>query len=158
MKRQSSSITSPPSPAWRYGWAVGLGMAFGLIPKDSAVCYLFAGLALFLPVSVPAAIVSAVAFSGLAPFLDRWTDPIGFWLLSQPGLEGLWRSLEAAPLAVWFRWHNTIVVGSLAVALVSLLPVQWLVTRIAGRFLRTGSVGIARQRPLAPGFAPELES
>lgn len=158
MKRQSSSITSPPSPAWRYGWAVGLGMAFGLIPKDSAVCYLFACLALFLPVSVPAAIVSAVAFTGLAPWLDRWTDPLGFWLLSHPGLEGFWRGLEAVPWSVWLRLQNTVVVGSTVVVLVALLPVQWLVTRSAHRLLQTGSVRITPQQPLVPGFAPELES
>lgn len=158
MKRQSSSKHDPPTPAWRYGWAVALGMAFGLIPKDSALCYLFALLALFLPISVPAALVSAVAFSGLAPLLDRWTDPLGFWLLSQPALEGFWRGLEATPAAVWFRSQNTVVVGSIALALVAFLPTGWLFARLAGRLRRAWPTRVAQPRPLVPGFAPELES
>jgi len=158
MKRQSSSTKAPPPPAWRYGWAVALGMAFGLIPKDSAVCYFFALSAAILPISIPAAVVSAVAFTGLAPLLDRWTDPLGFWLLSLPALEGFWRGLEAHPAAVWLRLHNSVVVGSTALALTTLLPLGWLVTRLTRRAQRSGASRVARQRPLVPGFAPELES
>jgi uncharacterized protein (TIGR03546 family) len=158
MKRQSSSKHDPPTPGWRYGWAVALGMGFGLIPKDSALCYLFALLALFLPISVPAAIVSAVTFSVLAPLLDRWTDPIGFWLLSQPALEDFWRGLEATAVAVWFRSENTVVVGSIALALIAFLPTGWLVARLAGRLRRAWPTRAVQPRPLVPGFAPELES
>lgn len=158
MKRQSSSNPDPPRPAWRYGWAVALGMAFGLIPKDSALCYLFALLAMFLPISIPAAIVSAVAFSGLAPLLDRWTDPLGFWLLSQPALAGFWRGLEATSVAVWFRCQNTVVVGSIALALLAFLPAGWLAARLADRLRRAWSTRVAQPRPLVAGFAPELES
>lgn len=158
MKRQSLSKHDPPPLAWRFGWAVALGMAFGLIPKDSALCYLFALLALFLPISVPAAVVSAVVFSGLAPLMDRWTDPLGFWLLSHPALEGFWRGLEATPAAVWLRCHNTVVVGSLAVALIALLPISWLVAALVGRLRRFWRTPAVQQRPFIPGFAPELES
>lgn len=158
MKRQSSSKPDLPTPAWRYGWAVALGMAFGLIPKDSALCYLFALPALFLPISLPTAVVSAVAFSGLAPLLDRWTDPLGFWLLSQPALAGFWLGLEATPVAVWFRSQNTVVIGSSALALLAFLPAGWLAARLAGRLRRACSPRVAQPRPLVASFAPELES
>ncbi len=118
---QPETLRTLPPP-WRYGMAVVLGLTIGLLPKDSAICYILAVLGIFLPVSLPVAVVSAAVFSIIGPFLDAITDPVGYWLLTQPSLNSFWQTVAATPGSTWLRLNNSVVVGSLAIAGIFAIP------------------------------------
>lgn len=144
-------------PAWRFGLAVVLGLTIGLIPKESAICYLVAVVGLALPVSLPTALVSAVVFSILGQHLDSITDPLGFWLLTQPALSSFWRAVDTIPGSAWMNLNNSVVVGSMVVAgfcsVPTLLLANWVTRRIQMFIAARPSAVVAS----APSFVTELE-
>ncbi len=123
MRRKNNHVSQPNSFPHRVACGLVLGLFIGLLPKDSALCYLVALIALLSPISIWAVIVSAASFSFLGPLLDTWTDAVGFWLLSQPLLLPVWNWLESVPAIAWFRLNNTVVVGSFGLAGLASLPV-----------------------------------
>ncbi len=144
-------------PVWRYGLAVVLGLIIGLIPKESAICYMVAVGGLILPISLPTALVSAVIFSFLGQQLDSITDPVGFWLLTQPGLGSMWQAVDTIPGSAWMKLNNSVVVGSIVVAGISSVPVlvlaNWLTRQIQLFFAARPTDVVAS----APSFVTELE-
>ncbi|MBL8891713.1 MAG: hypothetical protein JNL67_17165 [Planctomycetaceae bacterium] len=156
---QDSEPDSPPQnfPTWRYGLAVVFGMAIGLVPKDSAACYLLALLGLFSPGSLPVMAVSTLVFSWLGPSLDSISDPLGYWVLTQPSLSSVWQMLETVPGHRWFQFQNSVVVGSIVISAGAAIPVFFIAKSIARWWqcwMLTGSSGRASAKPT---FATELE-
>lgn len=154
-----SEPDSPPTnfPTWRYGLAVAFGMAIGLVPKDSAACYILALIGLFSPGSLPVMAVSAVVFSILGPRLDAISDPIGYWVLTQPSLSWFWQALEAVPGQRWLRLNNSVVVGSIVIAAVAAVPVFFIAKSIARRGQRWLLTGSSNRASAKTSFATELE-
>ncbi len=66
----------------------------------------------------------AIAVTGLIGFfLDPVFDGIGYWMLVDLGsLRSLWITISSMPLLPYFRFNNTVVMGSLTFALASFIP------------------------------------
>lgn len=157
MPRPQPDSTRQMPPPWRFAMAVVLGLMIGLLPKESAICYLLAVCGLFLPVSLPIALVSAIFFSLLGPQLDSLTDPVGFWLLTQPSLSSLWQVVESTPGSAWLKLNNSVVVGSIVAAGILGVPTffvaNWGTRQIQAFFAARPTDAV----PSGPTFVTELE-
>ena len=107
-----------------------MGMLIGLLPKDSALPYVFALITLLSNGNLLCAAVSGVLFSCLGPTLDTITHPIGLYVLSSEVMQPTFAWLYELPFARWTRFENTVVMGSLLLGLVAALPLHLVSKRL----------------------------
>lgn len=112
---------------------IALGSILGLTPLvniHNAV--VFAALVL-LNVSFAGGMLGWALFVPIGFILDPLFDWLGHALLLAPSLRGLWTSLYNTPIVPLTNFNNTVVLGSLAFALLLFLPLffatRWAVTR-----------------------------
>ncbi len=108
--------------AYRVAGGIATGLLIGVLPKDSALPYLFGVFAILLPFSLLATAISAVIFSMVSPLLDPTWDQVGYEILSSSHFHsfGVW--LETLPAVAWTRFNNTVVMGSLVCSTAAWLP------------------------------------
>jgi uncharacterized protein (TIGR03546 family) len=101
-----------------------LGSILGLSPMftlQGAIVWL---VLLILNVNLSAGLLALTVFSLFAYLLDPAFHALGYWLLVRvDALQTMWTTLYNAPLAPLTRFNNTVVLGSLVVALLAFLPV-----------------------------------
>jgi uncharacterized protein (TIGR03546 family) len=101
-----------------------LGSILGLSPMftlQGAIVWL---VLLILNVNLSAGLLALTVFSLFAYLLDPAFHALGYWLLVRvDALQAMWTTLYNAPLAPLTRFNNTVVLGSLVVALLAFLPV-----------------------------------
>lgn len=124
------SAASPNQIAWGYA----LGTIWGLTPLASLHNLLVLILVAILNVNIAAVMFSFALFSFFAWLLDPLFHSLGYLVLVQiPALQPLWTSLYNAAIAPLTRFNNTIVMGSLVLAVLMLLPnyffFKWFVRR-----------------------------
>ncbi|MBK8575035.1 MAG: TIGR03546 family protein [Elusimicrobia bacterium] len=119
-------------------WAI-----IGLTPKGSlhnAIVVLFI---FFLPVNKSASLVAAALFSLIAYLMDPMFNRVGEFLLTLSPLHGFWTALYNTPVVPWTRFNNTLVLGSLTVALALFVPIfvgsVWAVTKYRERVVAIAS-------------------
>lgn len=101
-----------------------LGSILGLSPMFTLQGVLLWFIILMLDVNLSAAFLSITLFSLIAYLLDPIFHSIGYYLLVEvDGLQNFWTFLYNAPIAPLTRFNNTVVMGSLAGALVLTVPV-----------------------------------
>jgi uncharacterized protein (TIGR03546 family) len=83
---------------------------------------LLAATRLNLAVAGLGAMVAALIAVGCDSFFDR----VGWYVLSQPSLAGVWVRLYETPWVPWTHFDNSIVMGSFVTGLALLLPVHWI--------------------------------
>jgi len=112
---------------------IALGSILGLTPLvniHNAV--VFAALVL-LNVSFAGGMLGWALFVPIGFILDPLFDWLGHALLLAPSLRGLWTSLYNTPIVPLTNFNNTVVLGSLAFALLLFLPLffatRWAVAR-----------------------------
>lgn len=115
--------------------AVGFSLIAGLTPLFSLHNLLVLLLVFILPINLSSFFLGVVFFSGIAYLLDPLFHQLGRVILTEPALELFWTDLYNSTLWRLERFNNTIVMGSLAVSLVSFIPVH-LLTRSAVRRYR----------------------
>ncbi len=104
------------------------GLAIGMMPKDNLFVVSLAATACFLRMNYLLAIVTVVVVSYGAPLRDGvpWTDSIaggmGKWMLETSFLQTLWMKVAELPIMPWFRWNNSVVLGSFGVGMASFFP------------------------------------
>jgi len=136
---------------------IALGMIIGLIPKDSAFAYGFASIALMMPVSLFATLLSAISFSMASSQFDLIFDPVGYEILSAPMLHSIWQWLESFPISQWTRFNNSVVMGSMTVGVLAVLPVYWVTGWILSAFLKIVTPPQHDDSPSQPPFVTERE-
>ncbi len=100
-----------------------LGMVIGLTPFLSLHNFVIILMIILFSINVSMAIFSFGIFSGVAYLFDPLFHDLGFLLLVDFNfLKGIWSSLYNVPVLALSRYNNTIVMGSLASAIVLLLP------------------------------------
>ncbi|HTN76481.1 MAG TPA: TIGR03546 family protein [Pirellulaceae bacterium] len=99
------------------------GMLLGFIPKDNLLAVALGVMLLALRFNLTIATTSAAVFSAIAVVLDPIADALGRAVLTHPQLDHFWSTLYELPLAPWTRFHNTVVMGSLLLALALATPV-----------------------------------
>ena len=106
--------------------AVAFGMMIGLAPV-SALQNLFVFLLVCLfRVNLSMFFISFGVFKLFAFALDPLLDWLGFILLVDfEGLRPFWISVTSGPIWPYFRFNNTIVLGSLVLGILAWFPVYW---------------------------------
>ncbi|MDH3251225.1 MAG: TIGR03546 family protein [Ignavibacteria bacterium] len=101
-----------------------LGSLLGFSPMFTLQGLLVWLVIFVLNVNLASAILSITLFSLFAFLLDPVFHRLGYLLLVQiDGLRDLWTSLYNAPVAPLTRFNNTVVLGSLAFAVLSFIPI-----------------------------------
>ena len=129
----SKTLRGPDRPK-QVALGICLGMCVGLLPKDSACCYLFIAALILSNANLLAGILSGLAFSLIGTALDEVAHSLGAVLLTFDPLENFWIWFQQLPLSAWTRLENTVVVGLLAIALLAFLPVYKFSHVIAERY------------------------
>ncbi len=115
---------------------LALGSILGLTPLLSVHNAVVFALIVLLNVSFPGAMLGWALFLPLGFALDPVFDLVGRrLLLDTPALVPLWTALDNMPVAPLTNFNNTVVLGSLVLALALFLPLFF-----AGRW------GVARYR------------
>ncbi len=101
---------------------ISLAMVMGLTPLLSLHNVLVVFLLLVLRVNIASFLLAWVFFSGLAYLFDPQFNQLGEYLLSRADLIPLWTDFYNQPIARLFNFNNTLVLGSLVVALLAFIP------------------------------------
>ncbi|MGH7613463.1 MAG: TIGR03546 family protein [Gemmatimonadales bacterium] len=105
---------------------IALGSILGLTPLFNLHNLAIAALILLFNVSVPGALLGWAMFVPLGFALDPLFEALGRQLLLEtPALVPLWTSLANVPVVPLTNFNNTVVLGSLAFALLAFVPI-WL--------------------------------
>lgn len=100
-----------------------LGSIIGLTPMMSLHNVFVCILILLLNVNIPSAMFGLALFSAFAYLLDPLFHEVGYFLLTQVAwLTPYWTTLYNIPIAPLTRFYNTVVMGSLATSIVTLIP------------------------------------
>lgn len=97
--------------------SLAFGLLLGFVPKDNLIAAMLGVLLLALRFNLTLATTSAALFSAVAAVLDPVADSLGRSVLTLPALAPLWARLYELPLLPWTRFNNTVVMGSLLLAL-----------------------------------------
>lgn len=101
-----------------------LGSIIGLTPFFSLHNVVVWMLIFLLKVNVASAFLSIAVFSLVGLVLDPIADIIGYRILAQTeALHGVWTALYNMPIVPFTRFNNTIVMGSVVIALLLFIPV-----------------------------------
>lgn len=111
-----------------------LGLAIGLLPKDSLLPYALGVIAILTPGNLFCLAIGITATSFLSIHLDPVTHPIGSWILTYQPLQTTWSWLHELPMAPWTRFNNTVVMGNLALGLALALPIYLLSRTLFAKF------------------------
>jgi len=148
------ALNSAQSP-WQVTLAITLGMVAGLTPMSGIQTVVVLFLAFVLNIHLGLFFVASALFAGVAYLLDPWFEQIGYVLLVNEGLQGLWTVWYNNGVMRLSHFNNTLVLGSTVVALISALPLYfllgWIISHYRdtlGRFLekypRLGLFGILK--------------
>jgi len=113
-----------------------LGMIIGIMPKGNLIALSLFVLIFSLRCNKGLSLVAAVLFSCVTMWSDPFAHKLGLVLLSEPSMQANYASVFALPLGPWFGFHNTAVMGSLAMGLYAAYPVHWVVRTICGAIQR----------------------
>jgi uncharacterized protein (TIGR03546 family) len=103
---------------------VALGSIIGLTPVNALHNYLILFLILILQVNIGAALLSVGIFKLIAFIIDPLAQLLGYALLVQvKPLTPLWTKLYNMPIVPYTHFNNTVVLGSLIIALILFIPV-----------------------------------
>ncbi len=104
-------------------WAVAFGLVLGLVPHGNLVALAWVLVVLSINVNHSMVAVTAIASSFLAGRLDPYSHRVGDYLLSQPRLHDGLMTAWQWPLVPWTNLNNTVVLGSLVIAMLAMMPV-----------------------------------
>ncbi len=120
------SSDSPPQIAVSFA----LGAFMGLTPDNFFLSIIIVSLLFILNVNVSAGLVSAGLFSLFSSRLFPLAHKIGsFLLIEQTGLFSFWTTLYNAPILPFLEFNNTVMLGTLILALLAQLPIYFLVKK-----------------------------
>lgn len=132
-----AAIRGSNSPA-QVGMGIAVGMLIGLIPKDSLLVWAVGLLVFGTTINLLATSISAFCFMWIGYLLDPVSHQVGNLILTQSSLQATFLWLYEQPVIPWTRFNNTVVMGSLAIGIISFFPVylisQSAFRRIAPRF------------------------
>ena len=114
------------------GLGMAMGVAVGLIPKDSLIPLVLGVVAILTTANLLCFGIGVIAAHVVSPFLDHVTHPIGSWALTFSPLDGFWAMLTELPLMPWTRFNNTVVMGTLILGILLAVPI-YIVTRMVSR-------------------------
>jgi len=121
------ALASEASPGQIAGGII-LGMIIGLTPLSSLHNLLIVVLILVLKVNIGMALLSFTIFSGIAYLADPLFHSFGVWLLELESMQETWTSMYNNEWIALTEFYNTVVIGSLATAILLCFPMFPLAT------------------------------
>jgi uncharacterized protein (TIGR03546 family) len=104
-----------------------IGMIIGLTPFWTLHNIILIFILIIVNINIGTAIFSFLLFSAIAYLVDPLFHSLGYFLLvDMEGLKDFWTFLYNLPLVALSRYNNTVVIGSLVIALVVSLPTYFL--------------------------------
>jgi len=125
----------------------GLGMMLGLTPFFGMHSWVIIGLVLVFKFNLGTFLFGWAIFKGLAFALDPAFDSLGNAMLTAPAMQGFWTTCYSSTAWRSFRFHNTVMLGSLVVSLLALIPLC-LVFNAVIRAYRVRMMGFIRKSKL----------
>jgi len=103
------------------GFAIGAVM--GLVPKIGLMAAALWAVVLFFRVHIGMALAATILFAMLGFVTDPLAEKLGFAVLTNTALQGLWTTLYNTPIVPFTSFNNTLVMGNLLLGLVLAIPV-----------------------------------
>ncbi len=133
------------------GAGLALGAILGLTPLLNLHNVVVLILIIMLRVSFSGALLGWLLFTPLGFAFDPLFDALGHWLLLEtPALTGVWTTLYNTPVVPLTNFNNTVVLGSLAVALALFLPLNVLGRLGVRRYRAAVQAWVRRHQPPPP--------
>lgn len=115
--------------------AVCLSVLLGLMPKNNALWAVLTVFILFVRINKGALILLTALFTLVSPVFDAHLDTAGYAILMFPKAVPVFRMLLDIPFVAFTKLNNTIVMGSIALALAAYIPL-YVLTRLFIRLWR----------------------
>jgi uncharacterized protein (TIGR03546 family) len=119
--------------------AFALGLITGLTPLFSLHNLIVVFFACIIRLNFSAFLLATAFFSGIAYLLDPASVALGESLLTHSDYQEFWTGLYQSELFRVMALNNTLILGSLLVAIVAFIPVlllsRWLVTTYRVKFM-----------------------
>lgn len=96
---------------------VTIGMMLGFVPKGNLIAVVLMVLLLALKVNRAAGLVAALFVSAVSVVFDRFAHLIGKQVLETAWLQSTFATVYDLPLGPWLGFDNTVVMGSLLMAI-----------------------------------------
>ncbi len=119
------ALASEASPGQIAGGII-LGMIIGLTPLSSLHNLFIVVLILVLKVNIGMALLSFTIFSGIAYLADPLFHAFGTRLLELDSLQNMWTAMYNIEWIALTEFYNTVVMGSLVIALLLCIPAYFL--------------------------------
>jgi uncharacterized protein (TIGR03546 family) len=123
-----------------------LGAFLGLTPLFNLHNAVVFALLVLLNVSFAGGLLGWALFVPVGFLLDPLFDWIGHSLLLAPSLRGLWTSMYNMPIVPLTNFNNTVVLGSLVFALLSAVPLFFLLRWAVARYRVTVGERVRQSR------------
>ncbi len=138
--------------------ALGLSMITGFLPLFTPLNLLILFLVLALRINLSSYILGSAFFSGIAWFFDPLFHRVGLAALTAAPLEGLWTGLYNTVLGRLQRFNNSVVMGSIIVALVLFAPLVMVLNVLIRRYREHVLVWVKKSRLMQVFMASRLYS
>lgn len=116
--RALCSNTNPGSIACGFAF----GMLLGFMPKNNLLWYILCIFILFTRIQRGTYAIAMIIGSLIAPWLDPYFDAVGYAILTWEPAIPTYTWLLNIPFVSFTKFHNTIVMGSLACGIMAFLP------------------------------------
>ena len=122
------AILNSNTRPFEVGAGVAFGFALALVPGGNLLYWALFLVLFLVKVNLGLALVSLAVLRLVMPLADPLVEPLGYWILTRPGLDGLFTSLASTPIVPFTRFNDALVMGALATAIVLWLPIALLAT------------------------------
>jgi len=102
--------------------AITIGITLGVIPAGNITWFALLALTFFLKINFGVLLVVIALTKPIGYLLDFLFDPVGYWILTMPALEGIFTQWSNTPIVPYTAFNNTAVVGSIIVMFLLFIP------------------------------------
>lgn len=112
-----------------------IGMVIGLVPKGNLIALSLCVVLFSMRCNRAVGLLAAVLFSFAGPWTDPFAHRLGLVALDLNPLQATYASIFNLPFGPWLGFNNTVVTGSLLMAVYIAYPVYWISRQVfsAGR-------------------------
>ncbi len=136
--------------------ALGLSMVTGFLPLFTPLNLLILFLVLVLRVNLSSYLLGSAFFSGIAWFFDPLFHRVGLAVLTASPLEGLWTGLYNTVPCRLQRFNNSLVMGSIIMALLFFAPLVKILNVLIRRYREHVLVWVKKSRLMQVFTASKL--
>lgn len=138
IRKLFKALNSSAKP-WQLSAAVVLAMFAGFLPSSSLIMLDLLFIALVLNINFGLFLLFMVIFSGIGYIFDPIFESIGYAVLTNESLNGLFTTLYNSVIFRWSAFNYTLVTGSLVVSTLLAIPMLFILNKVV--VLYRGQIG-----------------